>query len=178
MTIDQTRGLIIVHTGNGKGKTSAALGMALRTVAHGWKVAIVQFIKKEDEFDYGEHRIKNVLPGWDIFPMGAGFTWNTKDKELDIRTTLNGWEKCKETAFSGEYQLVIFDEINYVIDYEYLSLDPVLEFLRNKPHALNVVLTGRNARPEIIDIADLVTEMKEIKHPFKKGIRARKGLEF
>lgn len=178
MAVDQTRGLIIVHTGNGKGKTSAALGMALRTVAHGWKVGIVQFIKKEDEFDYGEHKIKSLLPGWDIFPMGAGFTWNTKDKELDIRTTLAGWEKCKEVAQSGNYQLVIFDEINYVIDYAYLSPTPVLEFLQKKPHELNVVMTGRNAHPEIIEIADLVTEMKEIKHPFKKGIRARKGLEF
>ena len=178
MTIDQTCGLIIVHTGNGKGKTSAALGMALRTVAHGWKAGIVQFIKKEGEFDYGEHKIRDLLPGWDIFPMGAGFTWNTKDRELDISTTKIAWDKCKEVSFSGDYSLVVFDEINYVIDYEYLPLDPVLHFLQNKPHELNIVLTGRNARPEIIETADLVTEMKEIKHPFQKGIRARKGLEF
>ncbi len=178
MTIDQTRGLIIDHTGNGKGKTSAALGMALRTVAHGWKVGIVQFIKKEGEFDYGEHKMKDRLDGWEIFPMGAGFTWNKKDRELDVRTTMIAWDKCKEASLSGRYSLVVFDEINYVIDYEYLPLDPVLEFLRSKPHELNVVLTGRNARPELIELADLVTEMREIKHPFKKGIRARKGLEF
>jgi cob(I)alamin adenosyltransferase len=178
MSVDQSRGLIIVHTGNGKGKTSAALGMALRTVAHGWKAGIVQFIKKEGEFDYGEHKIKSLLPGWDIFPMGAGFTWNTKDRALDTRTALTAWNKCREVALSGSYSMVVFDEINYVIDYGYLMLDPVLEFLSNKPHALNIVLTGRNARPELIEIADLVTEMKEIKHPFKKGILARKGLEF
>jgi cob(I)alamin adenosyltransferase len=178
MTIDQTRGLIMIHTGNGKGKTSAALGMALRTVAHGWKAGIIQFIKKEGEFDYGEHRIQMLLRGWDIFPMGAGFTWNTKDRELDIQTTLVAWQKCKEIANSGQYQLVIFDEINYVIDYGYLPLGLVLEFLRSKPHALNVILTGRNAHAELIEIADLVTEMKEIKHPFQKGIRARKGIEF
>lgn len=176
--VDQTRGLILVHTGDGKGKTSAALGIALRTIAHGNKAAIVQFIKKEGEFDYGEHRIASVLPGWHIFPMGAGFTWNTKDRDLDTRTTLAAWEKCKSVALSGDYSLVVFDEINYVIDYGYLAIEPVLEFLQTKPHPLNVVLTGRNARPEIIELADLVTEMREIKHPFKKGIRARKGLEF
>jgi cob(I)alamin adenosyltransferase len=176
--IDQTRGLIIVHTGNGKGKTSAALGMALRTVAHGWNAAIVQFIKKPGEFDYGEHKIQERLPGWEIFPMGAGFTWNTKNRDLDVRTTMQAWEKCKETALSGRYHLVVFDEINYVIDYEYLPVASVLEFLRIKPHPLSLVLTGRNAHPAIIETADLVTEMKEIKHPFKKGIRARKGIEF
>lgn len=176
--IDQTRGLIIVHTGNGKGKTSAALGMALRTVAHDWKACIVQFIKKEGDFDYGEHRIAKKLPGWEIFPMGAGFTWDTKDRDLDIRTTLRGWEKCKEAALSAKYQLVVFDEINYVIEYGYLPVEVVVEFLSIKPHPLNLVLTGRNAHPAIIEIADLVTEMKEIKHPFRKGIRARKGIEF
>src|SRR5262245_46986108 len=136
MPVDQSRGLIIVHTGNGKGKTSAALGMALRTVAHGWKAAIVQFIKKEGEFDYGEHKIKNVLPGWDMFPMGAGFTWNTRDRNVDTHTTLTGWEKCLEVSLSRKYSLVVFDEINYVIDYGYLPLDPVLDFLARKPHQL------------------------------------------
>jgi cob(I)alamin adenosyltransferase len=110
--------------------------------------------------------------------MGAGFTWDTKDRELDIRTTLAGWEKCLEVSLSGKYSLVVFDEINYVIEYEYLPVEPVMDFLVRKPHELNVVLTGRNVRPEIIEVADLVTEMKEIKHPFKKGIRARRGLEF
>ncbi|MBI4178243.1 cob(I)yrinic acid a,c-diamide adenosyltransferase [bacterium] len=173
------KALVIVFTGNGKGKTSAALLMAFRTVAHGWKAAVVQFLKSPKDFRYGEQIIAEKLEGLDFFMMGAGFTWNTNNRELDIQTTLSTWEKCKECVLSGKYRLVVWDEINYVIDYGFLPLDAVLEFLKNKPPKVHIVLTGRNAKPELIDRANLVTEMKEIKHPYKlEGIIAQKGVEY
>ncbi len=173
------KSLTIVFTGDGKGKTSAALAMAFRTVAHGWKAAVVQFLKSPKDFKYGEHVIARKLEGLDFFTMGAGFTWDTNNRDLDIRTTLETWETCKRCVLCGEYKLVIWDEINYVIDYGFLSVDPVLEFLRKKPPKVHICLTGRNARPEIIEIANLVTEMKEIKHPYKlEGIIAQKGIEY
>lgn len=173
------KSLVIVFTGNGKGKTSAALLMAFRTVAHGWKAAVVQFLKSPKDFRYGEQMIAEKLPGLDFFMMGAGFTWNTNNRDLDIQTTLDTWEKCKECVRSGQYRLVIWDEINYVIDYGFLPLQPVLDFLRSKPPNVHIVLTGRNAKPELIELANLVTEMKEIKHPYKlEGIIAQKGIEY
>ncbi len=173
------KSLIIVFTGNGKGKTSAALLMAFRTVAHGWKAAVVQFLKSPRDFRYGEQMIAEKLPGLDFFMMGAGFTWNTNNRELDIKTTLETWEKCKSCVMSGTYRLVVWDEINYVIDYGFLPLQEVLDFLRQKPPKVHIVLTGRNAKPELIKIANLVTEMKEIKHPYKlEGIIAQKGIEY
>lgn len=173
------KSLIMVFTGDGKGKTSAALTMAFRTVAHGWKAAVVQFMKSSKDFKYGERIIAEKLDGLDFFTMGAGFTWNTNDRELDVRTTLETWEKCKECVLSGKYRLVIWDEINYVIDYGFLPINTVLEFLRKKPPKVHIVLTGRNAKPELIEIANLVTEMKEIKHPYKlEGIIAQKGVEY
>lgn len=173
------KSLIIVFTGNGKGKTSAALLMAFRTVAHGWKAAVVQFLKSPKDFRYGEQIVAEKLPGLDFFMMGAGFTWNTNNRELDIKTTLETWEKCKSCVMSGAYRLVVWDEINYVIDYGFLPLRAVLDFLRQKPPKVHIVLTGRNARPELVKMANLVTEMKEIKHPYKlEGIIAQKGIEY
>ena len=173
------KSLIIVFTGDGKGKTSAALLMAFRTVAHGWPAAVVQFLKSPKDFRYGEQLIAEKLPGLDFFMMGAGFTWNTNNRELDVRTTLETWEKCKSCVLSGKYRLVVWDEINYVIDYGFLPLGPVLDFLRHKPPKVHIVLTGRNAKPELIEAANLVTEMKEIKHPYKlEGIIAQKGIEY
>lgn len=173
------KSLIIVFTGDGKGKTSSALLMAFRTVAHGWKSAVVQFLKSPKDFRYGEQIIAEKLDGLDFFMMGAGFTWDTNNRDLDIQTTIKTWEKCKECVMSGKYRLVVWDEINYVIDYGFLPLDAVLEFLRKKPPKVHIVLTGRNAKPELINLANLVTEMKDIKHPFKlEGIIAQKGIEY
>ncbi|MBI4550433.1 MAG: cob(I)yrinic acid a,c-diamide adenosyltransferase [Candidatus Omnitrophica bacterium] len=171
------KGLIMVHTGDGKGKTSAALGMAMRCVGNHMKVMMVQFIK--GAWKYGELAAAERLAPWlEIRPMGEGFTWDTKDRERDIEMTARAWEFGREKMMSGEYAMVIFDEINYVIDYQYLDPAKVIVALRDKPADVHVILTGRNAHPGIVEIADLVTEMKEVKHPFKQGILAQKGVEF
>lgn len=173
----QKRGLIILHTGNGKGKTTAALGLAFRAVGQGMPVFIVQFIK--GNWPFGElesaKRFEGLLT---IRPMGEGFTWDTKDPERDREKAREAWETGKKAALSGDYRIVIFDEINYVLSYGSLPVPDVIEFLRNKPKDLHVVLTGRDAPAELIEIADLVTEMREVKHPYKKGIKAQKGIEF
>lgn len=175
---EKSKHLIIVHTGEGKGKTTAAMGIALRILAHGGKVALIQFMKSPTDYKYGEQKISKTIPELDVFTMGAGFTWDTKNRDLDIKTSLETWEKCKETSLSGIYELVIWDEINYVINYGFLDEQEVLAFLDDEtlPH---LILTGRNATSNIIKKADLVTEMKNIKHPFKeRGIRAQKGIEW
>ncbi len=171
------KGLIIVNTGNGKGKTTAALGVAFRAIGSDFKVFVGQFIKGSRQ--YGELVTAERLREWiEIHPMGEGFTWETKNKERDTQKAHEAWTFFKERLLSGQYQLVILDEINYVIDYGYLPVEWVLETLRQKPEMVHVILTGRNAHPEIVEMADLVTEMREIKHPFKKGITAQKGIEF
>jgi cob(I)alamin adenosyltransferase len=170
-------GLVILHTGNGKGKTSAALGLAFRALGYGWKILMVQFIK--GKWKYGELEAAKKFSGLlEIKPMGEGFTWDTKNPERDRQKTYEAWEYCKQAALSGKYRMVIFDEINYVMSYDYLPVKDVIEFLKNKPPELHVVLTGRDAPQELIDLADLVTEMREIKHPFAQGIKAQKGIEF
>src|SRR3990172_2841400 len=170
-------GLIIIHTGSGKGKTTAALGLAFRALGYGWKVLMVQFIK--GNWKYGELEAAKRFEGLlEIKPMGEGFTWDTKNPERDRQKAREAWEYGKQAALSGKYQMVIFDEINYVISYDYLPVKDVVEFLKNKPPALHVVLTGRDAPQELMDLADLVTEMREIKHPFAQGIKAQKGIEF
>ena len=173
--VQKRKGLIMVNTGNGKGKTTAALGTALRAVGAGMKVCVLQFIK--GAWKYGELDAMERL-GVEIKPMGKGFTWDTKNPEEDRRTALEAWEECKRRALSGDYDLVVFDEINYVIDYGFIPVADVVAFLKAKPEMLHVILTGRNAHPDVVEVADLVTEMKEIKHPFKKGIIAQKGIEF
>ena len=172
------KGLIIVHTGDGKGKTTAALGIAFRAAGNGMKVAVIQFIK--GNWKYGElESAKQLKTPIEIHQMGEGFTWDTKNPERDIEMTRKAWALCKEKVMSGEYPVVIFDEINYVIDYNYLSLKEVIATLKQKPEMVHVILTGRNAQPELIAIADLVTEMREMKHPFKEqGILAQRGIEF
>ena len=170
-------GLIIIHTGSGKGKTTAALGLAFRALGYGWKVLMVQFIK--GNWKYGELEAAKRFEGLlEIKPMGEGFTWDTKNPERDRQKAREAWEYGKQAALSGKYQMVIFDEINYVMSYDYLPVKDVVELLRNKPPALHVVLTGRDAPQELMDLADLVTEMREIKHPFAQGIKAQKGIEF
>ncbi|MBI1978240.1 MAG: cob(I)yrinic acid a,c-diamide adenosyltransferase [Candidatus Omnitrophica bacterium] len=172
------KGLIIIHTGDGKGKTTAALGVAFRAAGNGMRVAIIQFIK--GKWKYGElESAKQLKIPIEIHPMGEGFTWDTQNRKRDIEMTEKAWALCKEKMMSGKYDVVVFDEINYVIDYNYLNIKEVVSALEQKPLMVHVILTGRNAKLELIKIADLVTEMKEIKHPFKdQGILAQRGIEF
>lgn len=172
------KGLIIVHTGNGKGKTTAGLGMVIRSLGHGYKVAIVQFIKGA-----WQPAEKEVLEKWEnqleFYAMGEGFTWETQDRERDILMANKAWEKAKDFILNPDYKLVLLDEINIALKLDYLNLDDVLNTLAEKPEDTHVILTGRGAKQELIDMADLVTEMKLIKHPFKEqGIKAQAGIEF
>ena len=167
----------MVHTGDGKGKTTAALGLALRAVGTGMKVMMIQFMK--GTWKYGElEAAKRLAPDFTLLQMGEGFTWETKDRKKDIALSKKAWEFCKETIQSKKYDLVILDEINYVLGYGFLETRDVVDFLKQRPEELHLVLTGRNAPEELIDAADLVTEMKEVKHPFQKGIIAQRGIEF
>ncbi|HOV79116.1 MAG TPA: cob(I)yrinic acid a,c-diamide adenosyltransferase [Bacillota bacterium] len=173
------KGLILVNTGNGKGKTTAALGMGLRAWGQGMKVLVLQFIK--GGWKYGELKAAEKLaPGFEIRQMGEGFIKGPGDKELDEHRQAAGeaLEAARTEIASGKYDLIILDEILYAIHYGLVALDDVLALLDGKPEELHLVLTGRNAPPEIIEKADLVTEMKEIKHPFTSGIAAQKGIEF
>ena len=170
-------GLIMVNTGNGKGKTTAALGTALRAVGCEFKVFMVQFIK--GSWDYGELRvIDRLAPLFDLKQMGEGFTWETKDPKRDTEVANKAWDFCKDLIARNEHDLLIFDEINNVMDYGYLDVDDVVNTLKKKPEELHIILTGRDAPQAIIDIANMVTEMREIKHPFQEGIYAQKGIEF
>ena len=172
------KGLVIVHTGDGKGKTTAALGIAFRASGNGMRVAIIQFIK--GNWKYGElEAAKQLKTPVEIYQMGEGFTWDTQNRARDTQLTQKAWALCKEKMMSGAYDVVIFDEINYAIDYEYLGIQEVIRALKEKPKMVHVVLTGRNAKPELIDAADLVTEMREVKHPFgEQGVLAQRGIEF
>ena len=172
------KGLILLYTGNGKGKTTAALGQVLRASGHGFKVAIVQFIK--NMLNTGEIKAakKIFAEHLDIYPMGSGFTWDAKDTEELRRAAEKGWNLAREKIESGQYCMVILDELTYALNYGLLDQDEILTFLKNKPEKLHVIITGRDASDKLIDLADLVTEMKEIKHPYQKGVKATKGIEF
>ncbi|MCV2879792.1 cob(I)yrinic acid a,c-diamide adenosyltransferase [Sedimentimonas flavescens] len=173
------KGLIIVHTGSGKGKSSSGFGMILRCIAHGMPCAVVQFIK--GAWDTGERRLltENFGDLCQFHAMGEGFTWETQDRERDIAAARAGWEKAKELIRNPEIRMVLLDEINIALRYDYLDLNEVLEFLRNeKPALTHVVLTGRNAAEGLIEAADLVTEMTLIKHPFRSGVKGQPGVEF
>lgn len=169
----------MVNTGDGKGKTTASIGLMVRAAGRGLKCCMVQFMKSKTD-RYGEHESLEKL-GIEIHTMGAGFTWDTKDRELDIATSRETWELCVSKMRSEEYELLVFDEVVYVLDYQFLDLDKVLheiaEVRKTQPH-LHIVMSGRNAPQKLIDAADLVTEMKEIKHPFHAGIYAQQGIEF
>jgi cob(I)alamin adenosyltransferase len=175
-TAEKKKGLVIVNTGDGKGKTTAALGVALRACGYGMKVIMLQFFK--GKWKYGELRSAPKLETFEIHPLGQGFTWESKDIRIDKAMVRDAWQAAKEKILSGKYDIVILDEINYALSYDFLPVEDVVEFLRNKPQMLHVILTGRDAKPEIVEMADLVTEMREIKHPFQQGISAQKGIEF
>jgi cob(I)alamin adenosyltransferase len=173
------KGLLIVHTGTGKGKTSAALGMVFRHIGHEMPVAVVQFTKSP-AWDTGEARVLKRFPELvTLHIMGEGFTWETQDRARDIAAATAGWERAKELIRDNRHHLVLLDELNIVLRYEYLAIEEVLMFLRNeKPADKHVVITGRNAHASLIEMADLVTEMTLIKHPFRQGIKGQKGIEF
>lgn len=176
---DGEKGLIIVHTGPGKGKSSSGFGMILRCIAHGMPSAVVQFIK--GAWQTGERTLieENFADVCQFYAMGEGFTWETQDKARDIAAAQAGWEKAKALILDPEVQMVLLDEINIAMKYDYIDTEEVVAFLRDhKPEMTHVVLTGRNAKPELIEIADLVTEMTAVKHPFRDGIKAQKGVEF
>jgi cob(I)alamin adenosyltransferase len=179
MTEKTIQGLIMVFTGSGKGKTTAAMGMALRAAGHGMKTLMIQFIK--GSWHYGElDAAKRLAPLFEIRPMGKGFIRfdRTGPAPEDVRAVQEAWRVFRQEMASGEYGMIILDEINYVIHYGLLSAEEVIRVLKAKPEGVHLVLTGRNAHPGIVEIADLVTEMKEIRHPFQAGIKAQKGIEF
>jgi cob(I)alamin adenosyltransferase len=173
------KGLLIVHTGNGKGKTSAALGMVFRHIGHGLPVGVVQFTKSA-KWDTGETRLLNQFPDLvTLHIMGEGFTWDTQDRARDIAAARAGWEQAKQLIRGDRHHMVLLDELNIVLRYDYLPIDEVLDFLRDeKPADKHVVITGRNAHDKLIEMADLVTDMTMVKHPFRQGIKAQKGIEF
>jgi len=172
------KGLVIVHTGPGKGKTSAALGMAIRAIGHGMKVGVVQFVK--GAMTTGEKAVFDRFPDLIEFkPMGEGFTWDTQDRARDIAVTRTAWDEVKRMIADPAYAMVIADELNIVLRYDYLPVGEVLEVLAAKPAMTHVIITGRNAPQELIDAADLVTEMTQVKHPFREqNVKAQRGIEF
>ena len=176
------KGLLIVHTGKGKGKSTAAFGLVVRALGNGMKVGVVQYVK--GKWQTGERSVLEHFPEQvEIRTMGEGFTWETQDRARDIRAAENAWEVSKRMIEASrgddpEYDMVLLDELNIVLRYGYLDLAEVVEFLSNKPEMLHVIVTGRNAKPELLEAADLVTEMTMVKHPFRAGVKAQKGIEF
>jgi len=172
------KGLILLYTGNGKGKTTAALGQAIRAAGHGFKIIIIQFIKNLEHT--GEIKAaKNILADHlEIHPMGTGFTWDAKDPEEVRLAAVEGWKLARRKIAGNRYKMVILDELTYPLNYGLLDEDEVLACLKDKPTGVHIVITGRDANQRLIDLADLVTEMREIKHPYQKGGKAIKGIEF
>ncbi len=176
------KGLLIVHTGKGKGKSTAAFGLAARAIGNGMKVGIVQFVK--GKWQTGERVVLEAFPDQvTVRTMGEGFTWETQDRARDIAAAEAAWDVSKDMIEAARgptpaYDMVILDELNIVLRYDYLPLDAVIEALAKRPPDLHVVVTGRNAKDKLIEIADLVTEMTMVKHPFRAGVKAQKGIEF
>ena len=171
------KGLLIVHTGTGKGKSSAAFGMAIRCVGHGMKVGVIQFIK--GAWDTAERRVLESFGELVTFKaMGEGFTWETQDRARDIAAAIRAWDEAREMLADPSYAMVILDELNVVLRYGYLDLEPVLDGLSARPDRQHAVVTGRNAPEALVAAADLVTEMTLVKHPFREGVKAQPGVEF
>ncbi len=178
MSKNKRRGLIIVNTGNGKGKTTAALGTAFRAAGQGFEIMIIQFIK--GSWKYGELEAAKKFDNLTITPMGKGFIklGAAEPEAADCRLAEETWSACEQAILSGNYDLVVCDEVNYALSYKLLPVQRVIETLQKRPSYVHVILTGRDAPSEIIELADLVTEMKEIKHPYQAGISAQRGIEF
>jgi cob(I)alamin adenosyltransferase len=171
------KGLLIVHTGKGKGKTTAAMGMVCRAVGHGQRVAIIQFIK--GAWATGEKVIFDAFPDQvTMRAMGEGFTWETQDRKRDMEMAHAAWETAKSYIANPDYRMVVCDELNIALRYDYVPLEDVIATLKSRPADKHVIITGRNARDELIELADLVTEMELVKHPFKSGVKAQEGIEF
>ena len=176
------KGLLIVHTGKGKGKSTAAFGLVVRAMGNGMRVGVIQFVK--GKWETGERDILDHFPEQIEIPaMGEGFSWETQDKARDIAAARKAWEKSKQMIEASrgpnpEFDMILLDELNIVLRYDNLPLEEIIETLANKPEDLHVIVTGRNAKDELIEIADLVTEMTQIKHPFRSGVKAQKGIEF
>ncbi len=176
-TKTEERGLLIVHTGKGKGKSTAAMGMVMRCIGHAMPVGIVQFVK--GAWHSGERDVLRNFPELvTVQAMGEGFTWDTQDRQRDIAAARAAWQTAKAMIADPRYRMVLLDELNIVLRYDYLPLDQVVAVLKAKPRDLHVVVTGRNAKPALIDIADLVTDMTMVKHPFRAGVKAQAGIEF
>jgi cob(I)alamin adenosyltransferase len=176
-TKTEEKGLLIVHTGKGKGKSSAAMGMVIRAIGHGMKVGVVQFIK--GAMVTGEKAVFDAFPEQVEFkPMGEGFTWDTQDRTRDIAVTRTAWEEVKRMIADPSYHMVLADELNIALRYDYLPLEEVLTVLAARPPMKHVIVTGRNAPDALIEAADLVTEMTQVKHPFRSGVKAQAGIEF
>ena len=171
------RGLLIVHTGNGKGKSSSAFGMAIRSIGWGMKVGIVQYVK--GSWDTGEKAFFAANPDLLTFDvMGQGFTWDTQDRAQDIAVARAAWERSKTLILDPAYDFIVLDELNIVLRDDTLPIAEIAEFLQNRPLEKHICITGRNAKAELIELADLVTEFQEVKHPFKAGFKAQKGVEY
>lgn len=172
------KGLVIVHTGKGKGKSTAGFGMVFRSLGHGHKVGVVQFVK--GRIETGERMALERFPDLvTVKRMGEGFTWETQDRQRDIAAAQQAWDAAKEMIVSGDYRLVLCDELNIVLRYDYLDIAEVVNFLKTeKPEDVHVVITGRNAKDELVEIADLVTDMTQVKHPFRSGVKPQEGIEF
>ncbi|MBN1653503.1 MAG: cob(I)yrinic acid a,c-diamide adenosyltransferase [Deltaproteobacteria bacterium] len=171
------KGLLIVYTGNGKGKTTAALGLAYRMLGHKKRVSMIQFIK--GSWKYGEmESVKRYADLLDFHVMGKGFIFKSEDQEADVKAAREAWELAEQTIAANRHQLVILDELTYLIKFKMVPEDRIIKALTEKPEMMHVVVTGRDASERLIELADLVTEMREIKHPFHSGIKAQKGIEF
>jgi cob(I)alamin adenosyltransferase len=176
-TKNKTGGLLIVHTGKGKGKSTAAFGMVCRAIGHGMRVGVVQFVK--GKWETGERKVLEAFGDQvTINTMGEGFTWDTQDLNRDIAAARSAWEQAKAMMADPSYGMVLMDELNIVLRYDYLPIDEVVETLKNKRPDVHVIVTGRNAKESLIEAADLVTEMTMVKHPFRSGFKAQAGIEF
>ncbi len=171
------RGLLIVHTGNGKGKSSSAFGMVVRSLGWGMKVGIVQYVK--GKWETGERNFFEANPNLVTYEvMGEGFTWDTQDRALDIAAARAAWERSKQLILDPSYDFVVLDELNIVMRDDTLPAEEVIAFLKDRPLTKHICITGRSAKPELLELADLVTEFAEVKHPFKAGFKAQKGVEY
>lgn len=177
----ERRGLTLVHTGDGKGKSTAAFGLALRAAGNGFRVCVVQFTK--GSWKTGEGALLKTLPGVDHFIVGDGFTWNTQDRAADVASAKAGWQVCVDAIEASrgpdpKYHLIVMDELNIILRYDYLPIEPVVEAVRNKPRDLHLCITGRDAKAELIEVADTVTEFVKVKHAYDAGVKAMRGIEF
>ncbi len=176
-TKTREKGLVMVHTGKGKGKSTAAFGMVFRALGNGMKVGVVQFVK--GKWQTGERVILEKLGDQvTMTAMGDGFTWETQDRQRDIEAAKAAWARAKELIMDDEHQMVLLDELNIVLRYDYLAVEEIIEVLKIKPEMKHVIITGRNAKEELMEFADLVTEMTMVKHPFRGGVKAQVGIEF